>query len=354
MRDAEAAGGSAAFDREIDHARAVGAKSSVKDFSPNALATTDGTDMFLTRMNDWVSATGTRLTIATGLLGTTMLGGAGSALAQEAVIGVAKPEQLGMQEAATSIAADSHHFHNMILLPIITVITVFVMLLLLYIMFRFRASKNPVPSKTTHHTGLEIAWTVIPILILIVISIPSFKLLYKQLDLPKTDLTIKAIGHQWYWEYQYPDDGKFSFEARMIPTADLKQGQLRLLETDNEVVVPVGKNIRIQITSADVIHSWTVPSFGIKHDAVPGRVNESWFNIDADKPGIYYGQCSELCGVDHAFMPIKVRAVPQAEYDAWLEAGKAKFDPLEAVPSASLTVPAETTVAAASATQPAN
>ena len=306
--------------------------------------------MFLTRKNDWVAKSGTRLMVAASLLGAGVFGGAASALAQDNVIGAAQPGQIGMQPAATSIAADSHFFHNMILMPIITVITVFVMLLLLWIVYRFRATKNPVPSKTTHHTGLEIAWTVIPILILIIISIPSFKLLYKQLDLPKTDLTIRAIGHQWYWSYEYPDDGKFTFEARMIETKDLKPGQLRLLETDNEVVVPVGKNIRIQITSTDVIHSWTVPSFGIKHDAVPGRVNESWFNIDADKPGIYYGQCSELCGTAHGFMPIKVRAVSPEEYAAWIEEGKTKFDPLEeaAVPAASLTQPAaDTSVASA-------
>ncbi|WP_303984024.1 cytochrome c oxidase subunit II [Dongia mobilis] len=285
--------------------------------------------MFLKRMNAGV----TRAAIATALLSATVLGGAGTALAQDVVIGASQPKQLGMQTAATSIAVDSHFFHNMVLMPIITVITIFVMLLLLWIMYRFRASKNPVPSKTTHHTGLEIAWTVIPILILIVISIPSFKLLYKQLDLPPTDLTIRAIGHQWYWSYEYPDNGNFTFDANMIQTADLKPGQLRLLETDNEVVVPVGKNIRIQITSTDVIHAWTVPSFGIKHDAVPGRVNESWFNIDADKPGLYYGQCSELCGTAHAYMPIKIRAVTEAEYNAWVAEAQTKFAKVDGVPT---------------------
>lgn len=336
----------------------IGAKSTIKDFFPAALARTDGIDMFLKRMHDWVSKSWARLTVAMGVLCAGLIGGATAALAQEAVIGASQPAQIGMQPAATSIAEDSHFFHNLILMPIITAITIFVMLLLLWIIYRYRASKNPVPSKTTHHTGLEIAWTVIPILILIVISIPSFKLLYKQLDLPKTDLTIRAIGHQWYWSYEYPDDGKFTFEARMIETKELQSGQLRLLETDNEVVVPVGKNIRIQITSSDVIHAWTVPSFGIKHDAVPGRVNESWFNIDADKPGIYYGQCSELCGKDHAFMPIKIRAVSPEEYAAWVEGGKTKFDPLEeaAVPAASVTAPAvDTSVAsAAGAAAPAN
>ena len=269
-----------------------------------------------------------------------------AAKAQE-VIGIPQPNQVGMQPAATSIAEDVHFFHNWILMPIITVITVFVMLLLLWVMFRYNAKRNPVPSKTTHNTLIEVLWTVIPILILIAISIPSFKLLYKQLDLPKTDLTIRAIGHQWYWSYEYPDNGNFTFDANMIPTADLKPGQLRLLETDNEVVLPVGKNIRIQITAADVIHAWTVPSFGIKHDAVPGRVNESWFNID--RPGIYYGQCSELCGTAHAFMPIKVRAVTQAEYDAWVAEAQAKFAKVDG------SEPEGTSVAAAeTAATPAN
>lgn len=319
--------------------------------------------MFLNRMHDWAKQSWAKqnwagqnwagLTVATGLVGAALLGSSAVALAQEAVIGAAQPDQIGMQPAATSIAEDIHFFHNDILMPIITIITVFVMLLLLWIIYRYRASKNPVPSKTTHHTGLEIAWTVIPILILIVISIPSFKLLYKQLDLPKTDLTIRAIGHQWYWSYEYPDNGNFTFDANMIPTAELKPGQLRLLETDNEVVVPVGKNIRIQITSTDVIHAWTVPSFGIKHDAVPGRVNESWFNVDADKAGIYYGQCSELCGTAHAFMPIKVRAVPQAEFDAWLAEAQKKFAKVDGVtvPGSN---PTDVAVAAPAATQPAN
>lgn len=309
--------------------------------------------MFLMRGNNWLVAIQTQLRSAWICVVALLLGTMHTAQAQEAVIGAAQPNQIGMQEAATSIAADSHHFHNMILMPIITGISVLVMLLLLYILIRFRASRNPVPSKTTHHTGLEIAWTVIPILILIIISIPSFKLLYKQLDLPQTDLTIRAIGHQWYWSYEYPDNGNFTFDANMIQTADLKPGQLRLLETDNEVVIPVGKNIRVQITSTDVIHAWTIPSFGIKHDAVPGRVNESWFNVDADKPGIYYGQCSELCGTAHAFMPIKVRAVPQAEFDAWVAEAQKKFAKVDdvTIPGSN---PTDIATATSVATQPAN
>jgi cytochrome c oxidase subunit 2 len=294
--------------------------------------------------------------LATGL--TILAGGMAQAAAAQAqeVLGAPKDMQLGLQEPATSIAVDLNHFHNWVLMPIITVITIFVMLLLLWVMFRYNAKRNPVPSKTTHNTLIEVLWTVVPILILIGISVPSFKLLYKQLDLPQTDLTIRAIGKQWYWTYEYPDDGKFTFDANMIETDKLQPGQLRLLETDNEVVLPVGKNIRIQITATDVIHAWTVPAFGIKHDAVPGRVNESWFNID--KPGIYYGQCSELCGTRHAFMPIKIRAVTPEEYAAWVEEAKGKFDALEEaeVPTASLDAPASGALAAAATAtaQPAN
>lgn len=242
--------------------------------------------------------------------------------AQE-ILGAPQDMQLGLQEPATSIAVDLNHFHNWILMPIITAITLFVMALLGWVMFRYNAKRNPVPSKTTHNTVIEVLWTVIPILILIGIAIPSFKLLYKQLDLPESDLTIRAIGKQWYWTYEYPDNGNFTFDANMVQTDQLQPGQLRLLETDNEVVLPVGRNIRVQITAADVIHAWTVPAFGIKHDAVPGRVNESWFNID--RPGIYYGQCSELCGTAHAYMPIKVRAVMPEEYEAWVAEAQARF-----------------------------
>jgi len=164
-------------------------------------------------------------------------------------------------------------------------------------------------------------------LILIAIAIPSFRLLYNQLEIPKPDLTLKVIGHQWYWSYVYPDNGNFTFDARLVTAEEAvakEKNVIRLLDTDNEVVLPTGKNIRVQISTEDVIHSWTVPSFGIKHDATPGRVNESWFNID--KPGIYYGQCSELCGIQHAYMPIKVHAVTPEEFDAWVKAAQGKFD----------------------------
>jgi cytochrome c oxidase subunit 2 len=238
------------------------------------------------------------------------------------------------------------------------VITLFVMILLLIVIFRFNEKRNPVPSKTTHNTFIEIIWTVVPICILVVIAIPSFRLLYNQLDIPKPDLTIKAIGHQWYWSYEYPDNGNFTFDAHLV-TADPKEAEekhvVRLLDTDNEVVLPVGKNIRVQVTGADVIHSWTIPAFGIKHDGVPGRINESWFNID--KPGIYYGQCSELCGIQHAYMPIKVRAVTPEEFDAWVKEAQSKFDKVE-TPAASnepaSNQTAVTQTAAATQIQPAN
>jgi len=247
----------------------------------------------------------------------------GAALAQE-VIGAPKPGQIGLQPPVTSLAHELDDMHNYLLTPIIFLITAFVMVLLLIVIVRFNSKANPKPSKVTHNTMLEIAWTGIPVLILIVIAIPSFRLLYNQLEIPKPDLTLKVIGHQWYWSYVYPDNGNFTFDANRIEDKDLKPGQLRLLETDNEVVLPTGKNIRVQISTEDVIHSWTVPSFGIKHDATPGRVNESWFNID--KPGIYYGQCSELCGQLHYFMPIKVHAVSPEEFDAWVKQAQGKFD----------------------------
>src|SRR5690348_725099 len=240
----------------------------------------------------------------------------GAALAQDAnVVGAPQPGQIGLQPPATSLAHELDNMHNYLLTPIIFVITVFVMVLLLIVIFRFNAKANPVPSKVTHNTLLEVAWTGIPVLILIVIAIPSFRLLYNQLEIPKPDLTLKVIGHQWYWSYVYPDNGNFTFDAHLVTAEEAvakEKNVIRLLDTDNEVVLPTGKNIRVQISTEDVIHSWTVPSFGIKHDATPGRVNESWFNIE--KPGIYYGQCSELCGIQHAYMPIKVHAVSPEEF----------------------------------------
>ncbi len=230
--------------------------------------------------------------------------------------------QMGFNESVTTVMSDIVHLHDRILLPIIVAISVFVLFLLLYSIFKFRASKNPIPSKTSHNTFIEIMWTVIPCLILIVIAVPSFRLLYKQDIIPKADVTIKATGYQWYWGYEYPDQN-IAFDANMIDTKNLKSNQLRLLETDNHVVVPVNKVIKVLITANDVLHAWAVPSFGVKRDAVPGRINETWFK--AEKEGVYYGQCSELCGSRHAFMPITVRVVSDKQYSEWLKESKIKF-----------------------------
>ncbi len=230
--------------------------------------------------------------------------------------------QMGFNESVTTVMNDIVHLHDRILLPIIVAISVFVLFLLLYSIFKFRASKNPIPSKTSHNTFIEVMWTVIPCLILIVIAVPSFRLLYKQDIIPKADVTIKAIGYQWYWGYEYPDQN-IAFDANMIETKNLKPNQPRLLETDNHVVVPVNKVVKVLITANDVLHAWAVPSFGIKRDAVPGRINETWFK--AEKEGVYYGQCSELCGSRHAFMPITVRVVSDKQYNEWLKEAKIKF-----------------------------
>jgi cytochrome c oxidase subunit 2 len=291
-------------------------------------------------------------TLAATTFSTIMMTGA--ALAQDdTVIGEPKPGQIGLQPPVTSLAHELDNMHNYLLTPIIFAITALVMVLLLIIIVRFNAKANPVPSKVTHNTMLEVAWTGIPVLILIVIAIPSFRLLYNQLDIPKPDLTIKVIGHQWYWSYVYPDNGNFTFDARLVTAEEAvaqQKGVIRLLDTDNEVVLPIHKNIRVQISTEDVIHSWTVPSFGIKHDATPGRVNESWFNIE--KPGIYYGQCSELCGIQHAYMPIKVHAVTQDEFDAWVKQAQGKFD--KAPEAGADNAPSTPTTSQVAQVQPAN
>lgn len=236
--------------------------------------------------------------------------------------GMAVPWQLNFQPAATPVMAKMHEFHDLLLIIIFS-IGIFVALLVLYVAWRFREGKNKIPKKFSHNTTLEIIWTVIPVLILIVIAIPSFKLLYYMDHTEDADMTLKITSHQWYWNYEYPDHGNFGFDSYMIPDQELKPGQPRLLATDNPVVVPVGKNVRIIATSADVIHSWAVPAFGIKKDTVPGRINETWFR--ADYPGVFYGQCSELCGPKHGFMPIEVRVVTEEEFKAWVETARAKF-----------------------------
>ena len=233
-----------------------------------------------------------------------------------------KQWQLGFQDSASQSMTEIVSFHNNILLPIIIAISVFVLFLMIYTCIRFRASKNPNPSKTTHNVAVEVLWTLIPCLILIVMAVPSFKILYKQDTIPKVDLTIKAVGYQWYWGYEYPDEN-IIFESYMIKEEELKENQPRLLTVDNEVVVPVNKVVKVLITANDVLHAWALPSFGVKRDAVPGRINETWFK--AEKVGTYYGQCSELCGIQHAFMPITVRVVTEEEYAIWLAEAKMKF-----------------------------
>ena len=233
-----------------------------------------------------------------------------------------KDWQLGFQKPASQSMYEIVKFHDYMLVPIIVAISGFVLFLMAYTCFRFRASRNPNPSKRTHNVAVEILWTLIPCLILIVMAVPSFKILYSQDTIPKADVTIKAVGYQWYWGYEYPDEN-IIFDSYMIEEEDLKPGQPRLLAVDNEVVVPVNKVVKVLITANDVLHAWALPSFGVKRDAMPGRVNETWFK--ADRVGTYYGQCSELCGIKHAFMPITVKVVTDEEYNAWLEEAKIKF-----------------------------
>lgn len=244
-------------------------------------------------------------------------------IALAAVPGQAVPWQLGLQQSVSPVMDTVVWLHNF-LLYIITAITLFVLALLVYVIVRFNAGSNPIPSKTTHNTVIEVLWTVVPVLILVAIAVPSFQLLFFQQTIPPADLTIKATGKQWFWSYAYPDNGGFEFDSLMIREDRLRRAdQPRLLAVDNEVVVPVNKVVRVQVTAADVLHAFAVPSFGVKIDAVPGRLNELWFK--ATREGIYYGQCSELCGQDHYRMPIQVRVVNDAEFAAWIEQAKKKF-----------------------------
>jgi cytochrome c oxidase subunit 2 len=247
--------------------------------------------------------------------------------------------EIGLQGAATGLAERVHQFNDFVTI-IITLIVVFVMALLAIAMIRFNAKANPTPSRTTHHNLLEVAWTILPVAILVIIAIPSFRLLYAEYDMPTPYLTIKATGHQWYWSYDYEknnpktlksdatdaandNDAAFSFISRMVADKDLKPGQLRKLTVNNDMVVPVGKVVQVLVTGADVIHSFAMPAFAIKADAVPGRIQEVWFK--ADREGTYHGQCSELCGQDHDSMPIVIRVVSQQEYENWLAAAKKRF-----------------------------
>ena len=225
--------------------------------------------------------------------------------------------QLGLPEPVSPIAVEQVWFHDVVLMPIITVITVFVLLLLIYTCWRFSEKRNPNPSRTTHNSVLEVAWTLIPVLILVFISFPSLRLLYFSDDSSNSEMTLKITGYQWYWEYSYPDHGDFSFEAFPVKQDDLKDGQRFLMDTDNQVVVPSDTRIKLIITSADVLHNWAVSEFGVRSDAVPGRLNEAPLFVPAGKEGVYYGFCSELCGRDHAYMPIAVKVVSKADFAAW-------------------------------------
>jgi len=247
-----------------------------------------------------------------------VLPGGGTAMAQ-----APRPWEMGMQAASSPVQERINDLHNMVLV-IVTLITIFVAGLLIWVMYRYNAAKNPVPSQTSHNTIIEVAWTVIPVLILVVMAIPSFRLIYYQDRTPDPDLTIKVTAHQWYWEYTYPDNGDISIESRYIRDEDLKPGQLRLLDVDNQMIIPVGKKIRILTASTDVIHSFFIPSLGVQRYAIPGRTIETW--LSADKPGVYYGQCNQICGTDHSRMPIAIKAVSEQDYNAWVAQAKKSAD----------------------------
>jgi cytochrome c oxidase subunit 2 len=229
---------------------------------------------------------------------------------------------MGFQDPATPVADRLQALHTEVLW-IISIIVVFVAALLLYVSFRFRAKAHPVATRTAHNTMIEILWTVVPIIILATIALPSFKLLYFQEEVPKSAMTLKVTGIQWYWHYSYPDFGDFAFDSVLQDDKKLTDPSLRLLDVDNEVVLPVGENVRVQIAGNDVMHSWFVPSLAVQKYAVPGRLNEVWLNIE--RPGTYFGECNQICGVNHAFMPIKIHAVPKAEFDQWVAQAKQRF-----------------------------
>jgi cytochrome c oxidase subunit 2 len=246
--------------------------------------------------------------LGAGLAG--LAGAAGTALAQQ-------PADWEVDfQTALSPSMERIVDFNLMVTIIIVIITAFVFALMAWIVIRYNKKRNPVPSKTTHNTMLEVIWTVVPVIILLIIAVPSFRLLYYTDRVEDADMTLKAIGHQWYWSYEYPDHGDFTFDALMLEDDELEEGQPRLLATDEAVVLPVGAKIRLLTTADDVIHSWAIPAFGVKMDSVPGRVNETWFQINRE--GTYYGQCSELCGTLHGFMPIMIEAVSQEEFDAWV------------------------------------
>ena len=244
-------------------------------------------------------------------------------LMMTAPLWASQPEswQLGFQPPATELMEKIDEFHDFLMI-LITVIVVFVFLILGYCLVRFHEKINPEPSRVAHNSSLEIIWTIVPALILLAIAFPSYRILHQQLTIPPADIVIKVTGHQWYWEYEYVDEN-FSFDSNMIADDDLKEGQIRLLSVDNPIYVPAGKTVRIIVTASDVVHAFAVPAFGVKIDAIPGRLNESWFRVKDE--GVYYGQCSELCGLRHAFMPIEVRVVADGDYQKWLTQAKKDY-----------------------------
>jgi cytochrome c oxidase subunit 2 len=244
------------------------------------------------------------------------------AIAGEACAQVPRPWEIGMQAAHSPVQRSIESLHDLVMI-IITAITVFVTALLAWVLYRYNARRNPTPSQTAHHTVVEVLWTVLPALILVVIAIPSFRLLYYEDRAPHADLTVKVTGHQWYWEYTYPDNGPIDFSSYIVPDDQLKPGQLRLLTVDNQLVLPAGKNIRLLITSGDVIHSFFIPSFGVQRYAIPGRTAETWVRVD--EPGVYVGECNQICGINHDRMPISVRAVTPEAFTAWLVQAKTQF-----------------------------
>ncbi len=239
-----------------------------------------------------------------------------------AIAGEPVPWQMGFQEPASPTMQRINDFHFELLLWI-SAISLFVLLLLVWVIYRYRESKNPTPSRTTHHTLIEVVWTAVPVIILVIIFVPSYRLMVFADKVVDADMTLKVIGHQWYWSYEYPDHGNFTFDAYLVAEEDLEDKSKRLLETDNRVVLPVGKKIRLLLTAGDVLHSWGVPALGIKLDTVPGRLNETW--VEISKEGVYYGFCSELCGVNHSYMPIAIEAVSEEEFNAWVEKAQEEF-----------------------------
>lgn len=256
---------------------------------------------------------GKRIAGLATVLGVTLLAGA----AWAGVVGQPTPGGLGLQEAASPLKHDAHFFHDYILLPVITAITLLVLGLLVWVIVRYNKRSNPTPATWSHNTLVEVVWTLVPVLILAFIAVFSFRLLYRYHDMPDPDLTVKVTGYQWNWGYEYPDYGVGEYISNLLPEAEARaEGVPYLLAADEPMVVPVGRTVRLIVTGADVIHAVALPAFGLKTDAVPGRINETWFR--AERTGVYYGQCSELCGVNHAYMPMQINVVTQAEFEQWV------------------------------------